>query len=114
MDIVPNLLELNSPTIRKGGRQQISKIVKKMSDCNQYEEVKSLYSKINNDEKDSYNRIVRRLEEITFKLSLIKETNLAIQRAWREKLLQLKEKVSSKALRLGRVWPFLEHKGKYE
>lgn len=54
------------------------------------------------------------LEEITFKLSLIEETNLATQRARREQLLQVKEKVSSKALRLGRVWSFLEPKGKYE
>lgn len=29
-------------------------------------------------------------------------------------MLQIKEKVSSKPLILGQVWPFLEPKGKYE
>lgn len=49
--------------MKKGGdRQQISKIVKKMSDGNQYEEVQNPHNKIkiNNDEKDSYDRMVRR------------------------------------------------------
>lgn len=101
--------------MKKGGdRQQISKIVKKMSDGNQYEEVQNPHNKIkiNNDKKDSYDRMVRRhVGGDNIKLSLIEETNLATQR---EQLIQVKENVSSKILRLGRVWSFLEPKGKYE
>lgn len=45
-------------------------------------------------------------EEVTFKLHLIAEMDVATQRARGERALQVKEKVSSKALRLGRVLLF--------
>lgn len=53
-------------------------------------------------------------EEITFKLSLIAEMDVAIQRARRKRMLQVKEKLSSKVLRLERVWLYLGTKGKHE
>lgn len=45
-------------------------------------------------------------EEITFKLSLIAEMFVAIQRARRKRMFQIKEKNSSKVLRLGSLGLF--------